>query len=465
MIGRRVYKVKKPVHLDFVDLSTVEDRRRMCTREVELNRRLAPDVYLDVADVVGSDGERCDSVVVMQRMPESRRLTTLVGKGDDVDDALRSIARTVAGFHAAATTSAEISAAATAASVRANWEANFSTMAQFVGPVLDPETASRVAGLARRYLSGRESLFDARIAEGRVRDGHGDLLADDIFCLDDGPRILDCIEFDDSLRFGDVLADVAFLAMDLERIGAPALGARFLDWYREFSAETYPASLAHHYIAYRAHVRSKVACLRVGQGDTDAEGQARRLLEICDEHLQRGRVALVLVGGLPGTGKSTLAAGLGDRLGWTVLRSDELRKDLEGIAHSEHRSDEFGAGMYDREHTAATYRTLVDRAGLLLARGESVILDASWSIGRWREAAQQVAEETASDCVEFRCTAPDSVAVRRLEERLAAGDDVSDATAGVARRMALSADAWPTAVTIDTASSPEEAVSAALQCL
>ena len=127
---------------------------------------------------------------------------------------------------------------------------------------------------ARRYLDGRGQLFAARIAHEKVRDGHGDLLADDIFCLDDGPRILDCIEFDDRLRYGDVLADVAFLAMDLERVGAADLGVRFLAWYREFAAENYPETLAQHYIAYRAHVRAKVACLRAGQGDAAASDQA-----------------------------------------------------------------------------------------------------------------------------------------------------------------------------------------------
>ncbi len=174
--------------------------------------------------------------------------------------------------------------------------------------VLAADAEVRVRHLSRRYLSGRDALFDRRIAEGKVIDGHGDLLADDIFCLTDGPRILDCVEFDDQLRYGDVLADVCFLAMDLERLGASDLGARFLAWYRELAAETYPATLAHHYIAFRAHIRAMVACLRGAQGDQAAVGEASRLLGIARDHLGRGQVVLVLVGGLPGTGKSTLAA-------------------------------------------------------------------------------------------------------------------------------------------------------------
>ncbi len=457
LIGERVYKLKKPVRLDFVDLSTVERRRHICAREVELNRRLAPDVYLDVADVVGSDGHVIDALVVMRRMPDSRRLATLVRNGKDVEDDVRAIARIVAAFHASAARSAEISSAGSASSVRANWEANFSTMAPFVGSVLDPDVADRVTDMARRYIDGREQLFAARIAEGKVCDGHGDLLADDIFCLDDGPRILDCIEFDDRLRYGDVLADVAFLAMDLERIGTPRLGRQFLGWYREFAAETYPASLAHHYLAYRAHVRSKVACLRVGQGDANAAATARALLELCELHLRQGRVSMALIGGLPGTGKSTLAAALADQIGWTVLRSDEIRKDLAGVAHTDHADAAFGEGLYDEEHTAMTYRALLHRAGALLARGESVVLDATWATDAWREAARQAAAAWSSDCVEFRCEVPEAVALRRLEARRAVGQDVSDATATVARRMATKFDIWPTAVSIDTSSSPADA--------
>ena len=387
-LGDRAYKVKKPVVLDFVDLSTPELRREQCEREVALNRRLAPDVYLGVADVLGPDGTPSEPVVVMRRMPDDRRLATMVDAGGDVGPCLRAIARVLAAFHARADRSPEISATATVEAVRARWESSFATMEPFVGPVLDPDVAGAVTARVRRYLDGRAALFTERIAEGKVCDGHGDLLADDIFCLDDGPRILDCLEFDDSLRYGDVLADIAFLAMDLERLGAADHASRFLGWYREFAAETYPMTLAHHYLAYRAHVRSKVACLRVAQGDASAAATAASLLALADDHLRRGRVVLAMVGGLPGTGKSTLSLELAARLGWTVLRSDEIRKDLLGLGHTERSDAAYGEGPYDARATDATYATLLAHAGALLSRGEPVILDASWSAEPRRAAAR-----------------------------------------------------------------------------
>lgn len=291
-----------------------------------LNRRLTSDVYLGVADVFAPDGAPCDHLVVMRRLPARRRLSSLVSAGVRADECVRDVARTVAAFHAKA--AAAPKEVATRDAVRRNWEDNLDVLRGHVSHVIDRDEFDAVALLAERYLAGRETLFTARIDGGYVRDGHGDLLADDIFCLDDGPRILDCLDFADHYRYGDILLDVAFLAMDLERLGAPDLSARFLDWYQEFSGEHHPLSLAHHYVAYRAHVRAKVACLRAGQGAADEVQLARVFHALTLRHLQTARVRLVLVGGLPGTGKSTIAGGLSDTRDWALLRSDVIRKDL-----------------------------------------------------------------------------------------------------------------------------------------
>src|SRR3990172_4478560 len=225
MLGNRAYKLKKPVDLGFLDFSTRAARQAIVHREVELNRRLAPDVYLGVADMIGPNGDVCDHLVVMRRMPEDRRLSTLVHNGDSLDDEIRAVARVIASFHAAAATSPEIAAAGSPDAVRDKFDQDLEQLRAFSGAPLDPGVLEAAAALGRRYLDGRHALFEARRDAGLVRDGPGDLLADDIFCLSDGPRILDCIEFDDRLRYGDVLADVAFLAMDLERLGAPQLAA------------------------------------------------------------------------------------------------------------------------------------------------------------------------------------------------------------------------------------------------
>ncbi|CAI7973433.1 MULTISPECIES: AAA family ATPase [unclassified Parafrankia] len=463
----RVYKLRKPVDLGFVDLRTRHARLTACEDEVRLNRRLAPDVYLGVADIRDEEGHPRDHMVVMRRMPADRRLSELVRGGADLTDELRVIARTMAAFHERCETSPEISRAGGLANLEALWLEAMDAVAPFRGSILDAGTVDEIGRLALRYLAGRAPLLAQRQRAGRIRDGHGDLLADDIYCLDDGPRVLDCINFDRRLRVGDVLADVAFLAMDLERLGAPAAARTFLDAYREFSGETHPASLEHLYIAYRAFVRVRIACIRDHQGDPEAAEEARRLADIALAHLRRGRVRLVLVGGLPGTGKSTLASGLVDGQDeWVLLRSDVVRKELAGLAPDIAVDVAPGAGIYDAEATEHSYAELIARARQALERGQSVVLDASWSSGLFRELAAETAKATGADLAQVRCVAPAPVAVARIESRRSmrargTGADASDATGVIHAAMADRADLWPAAFEIDTTGSVEETVAAA----
>jgi aminoglycoside phosphotransferase family enzyme/cytidylate kinase len=453
--GNRAFKLKKPVKLPFLDFSTPQDRAAACARETELNRRFAPDVYLGVAEVRDPDGEVCDHLVVMRRMPASRRLSALIEAGEPVDHAVRHVARILAGQHAAAARSAQISRQGSRDATRRRWHDNIGEFSAVARDDLVPEAGIGEAGrLADRFLAGRRPLFDARIRDGRVLDGHGDLLAGDIFCLDDGPRILDCLDFDDRLRWLDGLDDAAFLAMDLEQRGAPGLAEKFIHWYSEYSGDPAPAALRHHYVAYRAVVRAKVSCIRARQGDGTAAGQARHLLAAALRHLRAGAVTLVLVGGPPGTGKSTLAGAIADRLGFTVLSSDRIRKELAGIDPGRHVTADFGAGIYAASWTERTYAELIRRAADLLSLGESVVLDATWTTARHRQAAAAAAGRAAADLVQLRCSAPPRVTTGRIAGRTAG---VSDATPAIAERLTADSQPWPGAQIIDTASQPEPA--------
>ncbi len=449
LTGDRALKFPKPVRLPFVDQSTPDRRRAACRREVELNRRLAPDVYLGVLDLV-RDGATVDHLVEMRRLPAARRLATLARTHHpDAGDEVRRVARRMAAFHAEALRSLEISAAGSPGSVRRLWQDNLNEMSTFAPAVLDADVLATVGRDALTYLDGREDLFERRQREGLIIDGHGDLLADDIFCLPDGPRILDCLAFDDRLRHGDVLLDIAFLAMDLEALGRVDLAQALIEDYGSFSGEHHPTSLAHHYIAYRALVRAKVACLKVdGEGDA-AVARARARLGLARRHLAQGRVRLVLVGGSPGTGKTTVAGGIGDLTGWAVLDSDELRKDLQGVDHDESAAAAFGEGIYRPEVTRAVYRRLLDQAGELLRAGESVVLDASWTSAEDRVAARHRSAADHAEVVELRCVgSPASVAARVEARRSRSG--VSDADAEIAARLAAAQDPWPEAVTLDS---------------
>lgn len=466
--GDRAYKMKKPVDLGFLDFTRREARARACAREAELNQRYAPDVYLGVAEVRDPGGASCEHLVVMRRMPSSRRLSALVKSGAEVTGAVRQVARILAASHASAPRSGLISAQGSRDALLGRWEDNLRQAMSLRGRALDADTIDEIGRLARRFLDGRAPLFAARTASDRIVDGHGDLLADDIYCLDDGPRILDCLDFDDRLRWLDGLDDAAFLAMDLERLRAAGLARQFIDWYAEFSGDPAPASLRHHYVAYRAFVRAKVACIQCAQrgqrapsiqadeADLAAAGQARQLAGIALRHLRAGAVTMVVVGGLPGTGKSALAGALADRLGWTVLNSDRIRKELAGVPPGHPAAAPFETGIYAEAWTNRCYGELLRRAVALLADGESVVLDASWISAGHRAAAATAAERAGADLVQLCCAAPPSLADRRMAAR---GPGPSDADPQIARQMAAVMEPWPEATTIDTGQGGSDGVS------
>ena len=445
--GDRAYKVKKPVSLGFLDFSAPRARAVACAREVELNRRFAPDVYLGVAEVRGPDGRVCEHLVVMRRMPPSRRLSALVQAQAPVADAVGQVARILAAQHASAPRGPQIAEQGSADALRRRWADNVEQIRRLPGELLDPAAVTEMERLAGQFIAGRRPLLRARVSGGRIVDGHGDLLAGDIFCLDDGPRILDCLEFDDRLRWLDGLDDAACLAMDLEHLGDRRLAEQFIGWYTEYSGDRAPRSLRHHYIAYRAVVRAKVACVRAGQGAPEAAADARRLAGIALGHLREGAVALVLIGGLPGTGKSALADALASRLGGVVLSSDRIRKELAGLPPAQQPAVPYGAGIYSPAATEATYAELLRRAAGLLAGGELVIADASWASAEHRAAAIAVAREAHARLVQLRCSAPADLAEQRISGR---PPGPSDADRGIARQMAAAMAPWPEAATIDT---------------
>ena len=460
LVGDRAFKFKKPVNFGFLDFSTADKRAAACRREVDLNRRFSPDVYLGLADLALPDGGH-EPVVVMRRMPDDRRLSTLVRGRSDVEDDLRQLAHQLATVHAAGASAPEIDEQASLERLRARWDASFAQVLALSPSVLDHPSVADVKWLTHRFLDGREALFARRIAEGCAVDGHGDLMADDVFCLDDGPRALDCLEFDDELRYVDRIDDACFLAMDLERLGSPELGAAFLGWYAEFAGDPAPPSLVHHYIAYRAFVRAKVGCLRSGQ-DPRAAREAALLVDQTRRHLEAGAVTLTLVGGAPGTGKSTTAGALADRLGMVVLSSDRIRKEMAGIDPESPAPAPLHAGIYDAEHTERTYAEMVRRAGRLLGLGESVVLDASWGSAEHRAAASAAASAAFADLRELCCATPQDVALQRIAARAGTEHLVSDADVAVATALAVSRAPWPEASLVDTTVPAQESVETAV---
>ncbi|HZC76525.1 MAG TPA: AAA family ATPase, partial [Ktedonobacterales bacterium] len=366
---KHAYKLKKPEDLGFLDYSTPQLRRHFCQLEVRLNTHLASDIYLGVAAVIRlvdggvrftriyrvdvedvpllgdtvDGGVVIDYAVVMMRVQEEATLDALLRSGRLTPELVAVVACFVAAFHGSAHTDEQISRFGTLAVVRANWEENFAQMRPYVGRTLTPATDLRITRYIRAFMERRADLFRTRVRAGRIRDCHGDLRLQHVYRLgksNSRPRlaILDCIEFNERFRCGDVASEIAFLAMELNAAGRADLARTFIQAYVAASGDAALQEVLPFYLCYRACVRGKVASFLLDQpevADAEREAAARQAATFFELAAQYAsgptRPVLMLVGGVMGTGKSTIAAALHTALGWPILSSDVARKRLAGL--------------------------------------------------------------------------------------------------------------------------------------
>jgi aminoglycoside phosphotransferase family enzyme/predicted kinase len=429
LVGPDVYKLKKAVSLGFLDYSTLEQRRRMCELEVELNRRLAPSVYLGVEKVtragssfqLGGTGRAVDYLVHMRRLPDERMLTSLIEADQAGAADLEQVGRRLAAFHRDAARGPAIDRFGLPETIAANVEENFDQVSPFVGRALTPAAFAAVATFARQFLRDQRDLLLDRVAAGCVCDGHGDLRTDHVY-LDGGIEVIDCIEFNDRFRYGDRAADLAFLVMDLAAHGRPDLAGALLRGYRGLLDDD-AGAVMDFYCCYRAFTRGKVACIRASQapgtpGARDAFAEARRYFHLALRYASGPRRPwLAVMCGLTGTGKTTLARRLAGLLAAEVLSADPIRKGLAGLAPTAARPDQLDDGLYSEEMNERVYRAMRDSARGRLAEGRDVILDATYRRRGDRLAARALAREMGADFLAVECvTAPEAVR-RRLAER------------------------------------------------
>jgi len=448
--GDRVYKVKKPVDYGFLDFSTFERRKRFCEEEVRLNRRLAPRVYLGVVRItrdgggrigVDGDGEAVEHAVEMRRLPAERMLDRLLDRGEVGETDLDAIADRIAAFHKDARCDDEVRAFGAPEAIAKRIETNLDECAALAGdlperedadaPALTTATLERLRAWSAAQLRAQRELLAARAAGGRVREGHGDLHAGNI-CLPEGGGVVayDCIEFEASFRCLDVAAELAFLAMDLERRGFVEQAAHLVDRYATATGDAELRDLQALYRCHYACVRGKVSALRARNPQVDGDARREAWREAAGYfHLALGYTLpalLVVMSGLPGTGKSWWAARLGAALRARVVRSDEVRKRLAGMAPTERaRSEDEQNKLYSEYITKQTYDKVAARGREALRAGRSAVLDATAPTPAMR--AQLLGSAGDAPSVVAWCDCPEATVLERLGAREAAGDDPSDA--------------------------------------
>lgn len=272
-----VYKIKKPVNFGFLDFSTLEKRKHYCEKELQLNRRLCPEIYLGVVSInksdhlkIGGSGEVVEYALKMKRLPKDCIMTQLLQEGKVDKKTIDDIAAIVSKFHAAAQTNAEITEIGGIKATRFNWEENFAQTTKYIGQTLSSEDYEFIQTQINTFMEANHALFEARMAEGQIRDCHGDLHSGNIFIT---PQIciFDAIEFNDRFRYSDVAADVAFLAMDLDYQNRADLAHYFINQYLQYSKDAQLKTLLPFYKCYRAYVRGKVISFRLDDPNITAQ--------------------------------------------------------------------------------------------------------------------------------------------------------------------------------------------------
>lgn len=453
-----VYKLKKPKNFGFFDYSTPVQRRHCCIEEVRLNSRLAPGIYLGVAPVLLStpdhirfgptlpidqvpmpnsmiDKDRVvDYAVVMVHLPDEATLESQVRSGKVTSEQLAEVGRFVAAFHTIAASTEQISQFGKLQVVQENWEENFAQMRPFIGRTIEQVTYEDIVTFARRFMQQRLRLFEQRVQHSRIRDCHGDLRLQHVYLLDTlttkpaqslpSIAILDGIEFNERFRYSDVAAEIAFLAMELDAAARNDLTRALLDAYIAQSGDTVMRELLPFYCCYRACVRGKVLSFQLDEAEvpmeqrTQASQQARNLFALAAEYARSStQPVLMMVGGLMGTGKSTLAQLLQRETGWSLFSSDATRKHLGQLDPTHPQADAFEQGIYSRAWTERTYQALQAEASTLLSQGCSVLLDASFSRHAERLAMIRAASVHGAKAVFVECTCPPELTLQRLEQR------------------------------------------------
>ena len=436
LAGDFVYKIKKPIVLDFLDFGTLEKRRHCCEEEIRLNRPWAPDLYIGVVPIAQQDGEIrfggngdvLEYAVKMHRFEQHLRLDRQLAAGRLSVADMKELGRNVADRHAAA----EIPGKGdrhrlVEQAIHWFWE-NF----DHLGAVLSEPEYSFLHGWTAQEIAEHEATLWRRYDDGFVRDCHGDLHLGNLVRLPTGITTFDCIEFNPDLRFSDVWADVGFLTMDLLEKGRPDLAAHFLNRYLECSGDYEGAALLDLYFVYRCLVRAKVAAIlakgRVSAAEAETDiAEAREYCEMARRQASKGPRLLVIMSGLSGSGKTWLSGQLMATLPAIRVRSDIERKRLFGFAETADSRSGIGTGIYAADADRATYERLFDIASLLLRADHHVILDAAFLKPEQRRVARRVGEQAGCQSVLLSVEAPEALLRARIRERAASDAEVSEA--------------------------------------
>jgi uncharacterized protein len=444
LAGEFAYKLKKPVKLPFLDFSTLALRQQACQDELRLNRRLAPDIYLDVLALHtsaqgpqwGGSGEVIDYAVRMRRFDEAGRLDHVCARGELRAAHLSDLAGTLVRFHTAADRASPETRFGEPAQVMAPMLDNFTDLASMLKPPLDTDALARLARLktwTQAQFKQLTPLMQTRKLSGCVRECHGDLHLANLVLINDRVRLFDCLEFNEDLRWIDVVSDIAFPYIDLLEHGQPGLANWWLNEVFSHSGDYPGALLLRFYAVYRCLVRAKVAAIRAKQQHTNT-AEALADITLAERLSAPYPLQLCITHGVSGCGKTFLTDQFLQKEGPTStlrLRADVERKRLFNLDSHAHTASGIDAGIYAPEVHPRVYAHLGDLAASLLRAGWSVLVDATFLKRADRDVFRDLAAELGASFVILAPQATPKQLRARILARNAQGTDASEATLAV----------------------------------
>ena len=436
LAGDYVYKVKKPIALDFLDFRDLERRKFYCEEEIRLNQPWAPDIYLDVAPITddngqprfGGGGAPIEYAVRMRRFDQQLRLDLQLECGKLSIADMKELSRNIAVRHTAAQVVDEDQRDRVVALTKEFIWDNFAALDGFI----DAAELNSLRKWTERELKKVDALLWQRFDDGFVRDCHGDLHLANLVRLPGGITTFDCIEFSIDLRHIDVACDIAFLIMDLVARGRRDLGAHFLNRYLECTGDYGSMGMLSLYFVYRCLVRAKVAVILSKERESDEARQAdlseaQRYCEMAKRQATARTPVLVIMSGLSGSGKTWVSGQLMAALPAIRIRSDFERKRIFGLSETEGSASRFGSGIYNDDANRIVYQCLYDSARIILGAGHNVILDAAFLKSADRATATSIAADCGLPCILLEVTSPAKELRDRIRQRSIHADDASEA--------------------------------------
>jgi len=439
LTGGFAYKVKKPVNFGFLDFSTLEKRKFFCEEEKRLNKRLCPEIYLDVLPItqmnnefqLDGKGEVVEYVLKMKEFPQEKIMTNLLKQGKIDEETIDHLCTILVDFYNSQKPSGEITKYGEPKAVKQNIDENFDQTKSVIDITIPKNIYWYIKEANTKFFERKKELLGHRMKEGRIKDCHGDLHSGNIVVADEKIHIFDCIEFNKRFRFCDVASDIGFLAMDLDYLNYPYLSSYLIQKYVEKSNDTDIFDVLNFYKSYRAYVRGKVNGFQLNDPDIDKTKKnkiietAKKYFELSHYYaslfsleLHKTKPLLFVVCGLTGTGKSTVAMKIAVDYHAKQINTDVIRKELAGIDKFERHHDKLNTGLYGPKNIDYTYEKVAEKASDMLKKGENVVMDATFQKKKYREMAHHIAAKNHTNLVIVQCTCPDDFVKKRLEQRL-----------------------------------------------